>query len=712
MNDMVEVVEIPGQHTFDTPVDTRNTHQQDQSLDEEQKLLARFVRNMHAGFNWWEDKFAAAREDLAVTYDTLWPSDVRYNRTKKFRPVLEVNYLPQFVNQVIGAGRKSRFAIHVTQKAGVSSVPEDSDMTEADIMEGLIRDIEMRSNAHTAYCRALENAVEGGFGWLRVRTVQTPDSPFEPELVIEHINDQFSVIFDPLAEVDGVQKADWACLSVCMDRTEFNARYTDLAQHPTSFQGGGDYSSGFTNWWNLEEKDSVRVNEYYYKESCEKTAVRMRLNDQPDDLVFYLEDQDDGVMKQLLDEGWVERERKKVDTHEVKFIRCLHDRILEKPQRWLGQAIPIIPVWGRRVNTSHGVQLNSLVRFAHDSARMIAFWMSSAAERVANSPKTPFILTPEQIKDQETSWDQMSTENKPYMLYNAEEGVPPPKREPGATLPTGEIQMINFCKDSLYNSVGLHQTSLGQPSNETSGLAIQKRQTAGDTSVFEFLDNLSIAIRNVGAILCDVIPKLMTNDQVRRIVMPNGDSTSVRLNYELTNPDSSIGTKRIVNRLDNCRFDCSVTTGAAFATMRAELVDTLTALGQADPGLIPILRDIIVANMDFPMSNNIAKRVLKSIDPVLLNDAELESTQRNRTQEPTPQDQVDLAKAQAEQAKAEATQVKARAGIEQQLIRLQADMEKTKAALAKLTQDEIDEIDEKVTDQPDARKAMQQGQER
>ena len=87
-----------------------------------------------------------------------WPDKLKKQREDDLRPVLTINRMPTFIRQVVNEARQNRPAITV--------VPADSgaDVETAEIMSGLIRNIEVSSDADVAYDTAADCAVSGGSG--------------------------------------------------------------------------------------------------------------------------------------------------------------------------------------------------------------------------------------------------------------------------------------------------------------------------------------------------------------------------------------------------------------------------------------------------------------------------------------------------------------------------------------------------------------------
>jgi hypothetical protein len=91
-----------------------------------------------------------------------WPAEVKRQREREGRPCLTINRLPAFIRQVTNDARQNRPMIRV------HPVGDGADQETAEILNGLIRNIEYSSNADVAYDTALDHAVSGGFGYFRI----------------------------------------------------------------------------------------------------------------------------------------------------------------------------------------------------------------------------------------------------------------------------------------------------------------------------------------------------------------------------------------------------------------------------------------------------------------------------------------------------------------------------------------------------------------
>jgi hypothetical protein len=197
--------------------------------------------------------------------------------------------------------------------------------------------------------------------------------------------------------------------------------------------------------------------------------------------------------------------------------------------------------------------------------------------------------------------------------------------------PSGIIQAKIGAADDIKSATGQFDASLGQKSNETSGRAIMARQREGDTATYHYIDNLSKAVRQLGRILVDLIPKIYDTQRIARVLGEDGEVDTVQVDpsqpqavVEQQSPDGSI--KRIYN-LGVGRYDVVSTVGPSFTTKRQESVQAMTEMVQGNPQLWTLMGDLMVRNMDFPGAEEMAKRLKAAVPPQILQASEDEGAE-------------------------------------------------------------------------------------
>lgn len=643
--------------------------------DDEQSVLREVRERAAHAVEAWQHNFDAASEDVHFLAGHQWPDSVRKEREDEGRPCLTLNKLPQYIDQVIGDQRQNRPAISVHPVEANASTDEDkvpnmagtSDYSLAEIYEALIRNIEYTSNAEAHYDTAFQHAVEGGFGWLRVLTRYTDDDAFEQDLCIKSIHNRFAVLMDPAAVEPDYSDAEWCLIGDRMKRAEFRKRYPDAAVGDLTDADRSAYA-----WWTTE--DMVRVAEYFYREPATRTLLLLS------DGRTVWQDEVKDVLDELAEQYGVEVIRqRKVKTYRVKWMKVTAYAILEGPIDWPGSTIPVAPVLGKEITLGDRTYYRGLIRHARDAQRMHNYWMTAATERVALAPKSPYTGPAEAFEGYENIWANANRENRAYLPYNPTPTGDRPRREQPATMPAAEMQLALSATDELKSTIGLYDASMGQQGNEQSGKAILARQRQGDRGTFAYIDNLSRAIRRLGQICIEMIPRVYDSERVLRLRFEDGEGDWVSINQTVT--DRETGEDVLVNDISAGKFDVTVKAGPSYQTQRLEAAESLMQFVQAVPQAGGIVLDLIAKNMDWPGSQEIAKRLKKALPPGTLDQEEMEEAGIEPPQ-PTPDQQAEMAKSEADMAQAEGDKARAEATRD----KAEADKAKAQADLAKAQQ--------------------------
>ena len=219
-------------------------------------------------------------------------------------------------------------------------------------------------------------------------------------------------------------------------------------------------------------------------------------------------------------------------------------------------------------------------------------------ETIANAPKVPYLVTPEQIKGFEGLWKSANAENMPFLPYNPDPragGMP--QRSGGVEIPQALITASQYDAEDIKAVTGQFDASMGANGNETSGRAILARQREGDTATFSYIDNLSRAIRYTGEILVDLIPKIYDTERVVRILGIDGGEKWVEINK--IQIDQMSGQEIITNDITGGKYDVSVNVGASYNTQRQEASEALLEM-MGNPMLAPVVADLLAKNLDIP----------------------------------------------------------------------------------------------------------------
>lgn len=553
-----------------------------------------------------------ALEDLRFSAGEQWPEDVKRARDLDKRPCLTINRLSQFVQQVTNDQRQHRPAIKV------SPVDDKGDIETAKIFQGMIRHIEYASDADTAYDTAFDSSARTGFGYFRVVTEYSDPMSFELDIRVKRIRNRFSVYLDPSYQQPDGSDANWGFVFEDIASDDFKAQYpkSKLASMD-DWTSIGDLRSGWAT------ADTVRIAEYFYKDFEEKTIVQIVVQDQATGAP-----QKQVVEKSKLPEGFPQEQilaERSALVPTVKWCKINAVEVLEQTD-WPGRWIPIIPVLGNELDIDGRRVLESVIRHARDSQRMYNYWASSETESIALAPRAPFIAAAGQIEGFEAQWQSANTKAHSVLQYNPKAlngtPLPPPQRNTFEAPVQAITQARMQAADDLKSTTGIYDAALGAQSNETSGIAIQRRNIQAQTSNFHFIDNLTKSLRHGGRILVDLIPKIYDTDRAIRILGEDGTEEVVRINQMFERNG-----KEVMYDLSTGKYDVTIDTGPSFETKRQEAVQSMLDLTSKYPQVAQVAGDLMVKNMDWPGAQEIAERLKKTLPPGIADDPKDQSQQ-------------------------------------------------------------------------------------
>jgi hypothetical protein len=541
-----------------------------------------------------------------------WDPIVR--KVRGDRACYEFNKIRVTVKRIINDIRANR-------PQGKVRAVEDNDKSTAEILEGLTRNIWTVSDGDTVIDAAAEFQVGAGMGAWRIATRYADESAFDQDIVIEPIRNPFCLYADPAAQ-DFLKRdaQDWI-LTEKISRKTYEMRYPKA--EVIDFE-----SSEFDEDTEWDEEDRVRIAEYWWKEPYNKTILLLSNGATVDGAT---------VTPQGIEAAGLQivKTREAV-CHRIKQIIVSGEAILEGPNDWPGSMFPFVQVYGEYVIINGEHHWFGLTRFAKDAQRSYNVARTAISETIAAAPQAKYWATPTQALGHEIEWAEAHQKLFPYMLYNPDMQSPgPPVRMAGADVPAALMRESELASEEIKAVTGIYDASLGNRSNETSGIAIRSRQQQGEISTFNYSDNMAKGVRRTWEILIDLIPKVYDSQRSIRILGADGSDKYTKVNVV----DPMTG--EVINDLSRGKFDVTVTTGPSYATQRMEAAQVYAELGQTNPQLFQVAGDLIMKASDLPYSEQIAER-LKTLLPPQIQQMEQDG-------KPMPPEVVQ-AMAQAEQA--------------------------------------------------------------
>jgi len=529
-----------------------------------------------------------ALEDLKFAAGDQWPVEIQNSRNLEARPCLTINKIDSYVRQVTNQQRQQRPRIKV------HPVNNEADLKIAKVLEGITRHIEVNSNADNAYDNAFDYAVRMGWGYWRVETDYVREDSFDQEIYIRPIHNPFTVYFDPNSvEPDG-SDAEQCLVTEVIPKAQFREMYPDADDGSGFLQRAtGDSSAE----WVM--KEDIRIAEYFHTERKATTLVLLS-----DGTKLYKEDLPDADM--MLAAGVTIVSERKTYKKVIKWCKVTGMQVLEEGE-WMGNYIPIIPVYGAQLTVEDKRKKFGLVRHAKDPQRMYNFWRTSQTESIALAPKAKWLLAEGQDEGHENEWAQANIKSAPVLRYKQTdiEGrvAPAPTRLQPEAPPTGIMEAASSINGDLQAVLGIFDPNQ-MPTGNISGKALNGQQQQIDLSNYHFYDNLTRSIKHTGKIILDLIPKIYDAERVMRIIGDDGQPDMVTINQR-----DAVGA--ILNDVTVGEYDIVMDTGPGYQSKRIQAVEAMMPLMAKDE-LFKIAGDLVFRNMDFPGADIIADRLAAS----------------------------------------------------------------------------------------------------
>src|SRR5215831_7447896 len=453
-----------------------------QSGDE---ALLREIRDRYKyALDAWEEIRKERRTDLRYIRGDPWEAGDRKARTEAGRPVVNHDELNQYVNQAVNNLRQNKRGIKVEPGGN------GADGKSAGLRQDIIRTIEYRSKAQSAYLRAGQDMFEGSYGFFRIGRKYLIDDPadddphaFDQEITIGPIPNPDSVLYTP-----DIKQPDWSDGAWCfvvepLPTDEFLRQYPNAEKRDFSAEDlrvAKDWISDKT----------VLVAEYWKVITAERELIK-------------------GKKRRKV-------EQKRVVQYITNGLEILDE--IEHP----GKEIPIIPVIGleRYVDDGSGPKrkLFSLCRLARDPQMSLAYLNSQETEEAGLSPKVPYIGYKGQFDSDEDAWENLNRVPRSFVQVDA---ITDPTGQAVLPLPQRQAFTPNFqeyeiakdsCRRAIQAAMGISPLpTAAQRDNEKSGIAIERIRDSEAVGSYHFVTGYERALERAGRLIESWIPVIYDN---------------------------------------------------------------------------------------------------------------------------------------------------------------------------------------------------------
>lgn len=575
------------------------------------------LKDLIEKFTYASDRWQPLRQERALDLKYLagdsWDSKERQAREDAKRPCLNFDELNQHVNQLINDIRQNKRAIKVS--------PEGNQATTetAQLRANLIRQIEYKSRAQMAYIGAVEDAIQGSYGFYRITSQYADDRSDLRELRILPLPNPDLVTIDPDFVMPDGSDLEYAFIAEPWLVTDFQKKFKGAKVQSFS----QDMVTGAPLWFPDKNNKKILLAEYWYYDETPRKLVRFTPNaDTAGRGLTRLNLRAVAKAEYLYEDEIAERDLRG-DTSPVRDVttksvkQCLtNGQEILSTTSWPGKYIPIVPVLGKilYLDQGSGVRrvLLSLIRLARDPQMYYNYLRTCEAEVFGQSPKTRYIGYKGQFRGVEQDWQKANYQPTPYLevlpsLPDIAGGQVLP--HPTAITYEPPIQAFEIGAESARRGIQAAVGSAALPTqaqkqNEKSGVALARIEHVTQKGSYHFIDHFEQALTFGGLQLDDLLDKIY--DTEREVAIRKPDDTPAMIWINKRNPQKPGG---LENPLSIGTHDVTISTGPSFDSEREKaesFADTLAS----NPAIFALIGDLVVKMKELgPIGDEIAARL-------------------------------------------------------------------------------------------------------
>ena len=502
-------------------------------------------------------------------------SDTDKKNRGEHRSQATFNIMQRNVFQIVNNYKDNQFGINISAKTQAS-------LKKAEYVMGLIRGLEVDSRASDVYALAHENQVIAGYGYIVVTTDYSKESEesFDQDIKIIGVQNPRCIKFDPNSEkIDGSDQNHSALVEYIDDSVALSLYGEDAISED-------DYS---LNSLDIMKPDNTVMLVTYYKKRFDTNTI------------YKLEDGRVGSVKDFSKVELKNARKKVVKKPYIEVTKVIGHSIISRTE-WPIKFIPIVPVYGTRINKKDKVQYVGLIHNIKDAQRTINYAGSLGIERVARSMRPMIIADYRGVGEHEEDYRNIDKAISPILFFNGSSVDGEQIQQPTIVNPTINNQDVLDLQNNMENLItsitgipkdGLGSTAQGIPETAT---AVLTKHASQDKSYSHFYSNLAQSIEQVGRIVLELLNVIY--DTPRLMTLANGKEKT-RLMTDIKSLD-------IIP--DELEVTCDA--GPMTAHGRKEALNQLLAISNliATNQVPPLLIDQLFINSDIPNAEDIAKR--------------------------------------------------------------------------------------------------------
>jgi hypothetical protein len=524
-----------------------------------------------------------------------WTEKELKNRVNRPNPT--INMLKQHCKIVLNDMRMNRPGPKVSPKSSVSE-----DQGTAEIIEGMIRDIEYASRADIAYDTADKYQVIGGFGYYGATVDYAAPESRRQELKVRRFPDPKCVYGDcDSIEVDG-SDWKWCFVREKFTKEQWKSTFGDLDDFyaANNFFRSDDLGYKEYSDWVSQDGESRWLAEYWEIEEVDRVLVTLR------DGTDVWEDELEGDQRNQIDLRLEPLTKKwPVVTQYLIDGAQVYDQT-----DWKGRFIPIVPTYADELMVDGKRQFFPLPIFALDAQQAINYVAALWIEAMSLLPKGKYVGVLGQFASKIKDWQHANTSTVAFLEYDpvriGNEIAPPPTYQQPSVNVAEFATALQYWQGAFQAAIGQFDPSIGEgQTKDQSGKAIDLLQKQGSLAQSDFSNNSVRARLQFYKILIDLIPHVYSEEQEVRTIGPDEKEAVVWINKAFSD---KTGKPKFHDIASAVRFEVIVDVGQNYHDLRQKQFDFAQKMLQQDPQLWQRIGWLLVKLADLgPLGDQMSK---------------------------------------------------------------------------------------------------------
>lgn len=623
-------------------------------------------------FNRYHESREEVVEDLRFAYIEGGQTDDGFISDES-RPEYVINRVLHPLNQINGRYRANKISCKV------SGCTNKSDSKVAEILNGLLRKVEVDSSADETYSQSFNHIITGGYSAWMVENdfvdERDIESEFDQELKIVPIRDPFFNVWgDPSSSTLDSKDWNYGFVFKQMSKIDFKRRYPDARISDADF-GHQLYTT--TTKFNWFSDSTVKIGEYFRVVLRPKTLVLM-----DNGTVFEESPETLKIMDELQSVGVSIKAKRTKKLRVVERYRVSGHEVLDGPFIWPGQWIPIVECYGYNFFLDNHLHYRGKVKFAKDPQMLYNYAILRLVEM-----NDPIVATKKQMEADPDLYLRFNELRPAVLPFTPDpQHQAPPQRMSSQAGGSPELQahltLLQQADFAIKATMGDFGASLGIPETDQSGVAIRQLQAQADEGSFDLQDSLARSIKYTWELMLDAAPAIYDRERQVAVITDDGEDEMVFINKQIV--DRQTSEKVVINDLSKGKYCVAVSVGPSTQTQKQFQLTLLNDARSKDQVLSAVSSDIFIKLMDLPSSKELIKRIRKTMinqglaDPNEEEARKISEENQKRNQDPMLQLQIQVAQLQMQKLMLENEEMAAK------IDKLAIDHDKTRAEVGEV----------------------------